>query len=306
MKKFQLPDELIFIQNRNAPQKKSLQPMTGKVCVITGSTSGVGLQAQMRLAQGGAHIVMVCRNPQKAEFVRAETMEKYQVPVDVVLADFSRLEDVRRAAASILENYPHIDVLINCAGMHSTRCIHTAEGFELVFCVNHLASFLFTQLLLDRMISSAPSRIIQVNSEGHRFNGLDLNDLHWEKRRYAGLKGYGASKTAQLLTVWELADQLQGTGVTINAVHPGDVKTGIGQNNGWLYRTFTKYVTGLFLRDPVISGDAIYFLAADPAMQNVSGKFYHLTNEEKPARHALDRELGRQVYEISMRMTGLA
>ncbi|MHB1483774.1 MAG: SDR family oxidoreductase [Saccharofermentanales bacterium] len=304
MKIFELPDELIFLKNRNVIQKSSNHPMTGKVCVITGATSGVGLEALKKLALGGARIVMVCRDADKAESVRREFTNTSAGPADIIIADFSHLDDVRKAASDILERYPRIDILINCAGLHSTKRIYTPEGFELTFCVNHLASFLFTRLLLDRMIESAPSRIIQVNSEGHRFNGLDPDDLDWKKRHYTGMKAYGASKTAQLMTVWELADKLENTGVTINAMHPGDVKTNIGQNNGWLYRLFSRYVISRFLKNPAISGEAIYYLAADPAMENVSGRFYHLTIEEKPAKHALDRETGKKIWDLSVEFVG--
>jgi NAD(P)-dependent dehydrogenase (short-subunit alcohol dehydrogenase family) len=305
MMKLHLPDELMFLQNRKAQQLKSSASMAGKICVITGATSGVGLSAARELAKGGAHLVMVCRNPQKAEAIRREIADSWAVTADIIAADFSRLDDVRRAALEITNQYPRIDVLINCAGMHSTRRLYTAEGFEQVFCVNHLASFLLTMLLLDRLKESAPSRIIQVNSEGHRFGGLDPNDLNWKKRHYTGLRGYGASKTAQLLTVWELADQLKGTGVTINAMHPGDVKTNIGSNNGWLYRYFSRHVTSHLLKDAVISGEAIYYLAADPALNDVSGRFFHLTIPEKPARQALDRDLGKRIWDLSLQMTGL-
>ncbi|MHB8962052.1 MAG: SDR family NAD(P)-dependent oxidoreductase [Saccharofermentanales bacterium] len=304
MKKYTLPEELIFIRNRKAPQKRSDASMAGKVCVITGATSGVGLEALKALAKGGARIVMVSRNAMKAEAIRQEIIETWHVPVETVIADFGLLSDVRSAAEQIMKAYPRIDVLINCAGMHSTRRIRTPEGFELVFCVNHLASFLFTRLLLDQLKRASPSRIIQVNSEGHRFNGLDLDDLSWEKRHYTGLRGYGASKTAQLLTVWELAEQLKGTGVTINAMHPGDVRTNIGSNNGFLYRLFSRHVTSRFLKDPAISGESIYYLAADPEMLDVSGRFFHLTIEETPARHALDREMGKRIWALSMQMTG--
>ena len=163
--------------------------------------------------------------------------------------------------------------------------------------MNHLGPFLLTHLLLERMKQSAPARIIQVNSEGHRFGGLDLDDLDWERRPYIGLRGYGASKIAQLLTTWEFADRLQGSGVTINAMHPGDVRTNIGNNNGPLYRWFLHNVTWRMLKDPVISGEALYYLAAAPELAEVSGRFFHLTIDEKPAAHALDREMGRRVWE---------
>ena len=303
--KIELPDELMFLKNSKALQHKSHDPMTGKVCVITGATSGVGLAALKQLSKAGAHTIMVCRNREKAETVRQEIISNYSVPVDIIIADFSSLDDVRKAAGMILSAYPRIDVLINSAGMHSTKRTYTKDGFETVFCVNHLASFLFTQLLLDRMIESAPSRIIQVNSEGHRFNGLDPDDLGWKRRRYTGLKGYGASKVAQLLTVWEFADRLQGTGVTINAMHPGDVRTNIGNNNGRLYNFFLHHVTWHFLKDPVISGDALYYLASDEELSNTSGRFFHLTIEEKPEKHAMDREMGKRIWDISKKMTGL-
>jgi NAD(P)-dependent dehydrogenase (short-subunit alcohol dehydrogenase family) len=155
------------------------------------------------------------------------------------------------------------------------------------------------------MIETAPSRIIQVNSEGHRFGGLKLDDLHWEKRRYRGLQGYGASKTAQLLTVWELADRLNGSGVTINAVHPGEVATNIGMNNGILYQWYQKYLLFPLLKDPRISAEALYYFAAAPELSKTSGKFFNLTTEEKPAAHALDRITGKHIWEISEELTGL-
>ncbi len=279
--------------------------MTGKTCVITGATSGVGLEAAKQFAQKGARIVMVCRNNEKALAVRSEIMRQWDVTVDIVLADFSRLDEVRRAAATLLADYPRIDVLVNNAGLHSTRRIETPEGFELVFCVDHLAAFLFTHLLLDRMIESAPARILMINSEGHRFGGLRLDDLDWEKRHYTGLRGYGAAKTAQLLTTWEFADRLNGTGVTINAMHPGDVRTQIGNNNGWLYRFFLHHFIWLILKDPVISGEAICYLASDPELEAVSGRFFHLTIDEKPASHAMDRAIGKMIWDRSIELTGL-
>lgn len=301
-----LPKELMFLTNRNAPQKTSTASLKDKVVVLTGATSGVGYEAMKQLAKGNAHIVMVARNRNKAESVKAEIERINHVVIDIVIADFSDLSDVRQAAGYILDHYPKIDVLVNCAGMHSTKAKYTKEGFEQVFCVNHLAPFLFTNLLLDCLKESAPSRILQINSEGHRFNGLDINDLDWKKRIYTGLRGYGASKTAQLLTVWEMHEQLKNSGVTINAMHPGDVKTNIGQNNGLFYRLFSKYFISLILKDPKISGEAIYYLIADKEISEVSGKFFHLTIEEIPASHALDKELQKEIYALSMKYTGLS
>jgi NAD(P)-dependent dehydrogenase (short-subunit alcohol dehydrogenase family) len=305
MAKRRLPDELMFIANSRAIQKTTTASMSGKVCVVAGSTSGVGLQAARRLARGDAHIVMLCRNPGKAEKVRAEILAQYPVPVDIVLADFTDLGQVRKAADTLLSNYPRIDVLINSAGLYNNGRTITPGGFEAVFCVNHLAPFLLTHLLLERLKASAPARIIHVNSEGHRFSDVHLNDLDWKHHLYTGLGGYGASKTAQLLTTWEFADRLQGSGVTINAMHPGDVRTNIGNNNGPLYRWYLHNVVWHTLKDPVISGEALYYLAAAPELAEVSGRFFYLTIDEKPASHALDREKGRKVWDVSRQLTGL-
>lgn len=306
MAKRKLPDELMFLENRKAIQKTTTASMADKVCIVSGSTSGVGLAAIKRLAQAGAHIVMVCRNQAKAENIRKEIVNIFNIPIDIIQSDFSDLQTVRKAADTIIKDYPHIDILINSAGIHSTSRIVTKEGFELVFCVNHLAPFLLTYLLFERLIQSAPARIIQVNSEGHRFGGLDLDDLNWEHRRYFGLRGYGASKVAQLLTTWEFADRLKGSGVTINAMHPGDVKTNIGNNNGPLYRWFLHHVTWHTLKDPIISGEALYYLAAAPEMADVSGRFFHLTIDEKPTPPALDRVVGKKIWRISEELTGVS
>jgi NAD(P)-dependent dehydrogenase (short-subunit alcohol dehydrogenase family) len=286
-------------------QKTTPARMDGRVCILTGATSGVGYHAAKRLAEGGARLVLVCRNAEKAARVKDELENEHQTSVRILQADLSHLAEVRKIAATILEEYPRIDVLINNAGIHNTTRTLTENGVETVFCVNHLASFLFTRLLLPRILESAPARIIQVNSQGHRFGGLDLNDLNWDRRRYHGLQSYGASKVAQLLTVWELADRLKGTGVTINAMHPGEVRTNIGMNNGLLYQWYQRYLLWPTLKDPRISGEAIYYLAAAPEMAAVSGRFFNLTIDEKPAAHALDRALGKQVWQLSEVLTDL-
>lgn len=300
-----LPDELQFLVNARKTQKTTDVRMEGQFCIITGATSGVGYQAAKRFAQGGAHLGLVCRNMKKAVNVKNEFEEDYGVQVDLVKTDFSRLSEVREAAQILLDNHARIDVLINNAGLHNTHRTLTEEGHETVFCVNHLAPFLLTRLLLYRLLESAPARIIQVNSQGHRFGGLDINDLDWSRRRYSGYRGYGASKTAQLLTTWEFADRLNGTGVTINAVHPGAVKTNIGMNNGWLFQWYQRIFIWPFLDDPEISGEAMYYLAAAPEMERVSGRFFNRTIEEKPAPHALSRTLGQRIWEISEQLTGL-
>lgn len=304
-KKYEFPPELDFLRAGRLPQKVSTTSMDGKICVISGTTSGVGYQASIRLAKAGAKIVMLVRNKEKAEKLCAEIRLISTSEPDYFLADFANLSEVKKATEEIIAKYAKIDVLINNAGIHLTTRQLTIDGYEKVFAVNHLASFLVTNILLKRMIESAPSRIIQVNSEGHRFNGLQIDDLDWSKRKYGGYGSYGASKTAQLMTVWELNDLLKNKGVTINAMHPGAVKSNIGSYNGKFYNWFSKYLMQPFLKNPTISGEAIYYLASSPEMEGVSGKFYNLTNEEMPAPHALNRELGKRIFEKSIKLIQL-
>ncbi len=292
--------------NDRAEQKRSDVSMVGKLCVVTGCTSGVGWEAARTLAAHGATIVMINRNVEKSERACAVLREEFGARCEHLVADFADLSQVRQAAEALVKRYERIDLLVNNVGMHSTTLTRTADGLETVFCVNHLASFALTWLLLDAMRQSAPSRIIQVNSQGHRFGGLRLDDLAWQERHYTGLRGYGAAKTAQLLTMWHFAELLRGSGVTINAMHPGAVKSNIGSNNGPVYRWFKDKVISRTLGDPVVSGQAIHYLATAPELEETSGQYFNLTHPEKPAPHALDREVGRLVWDESLRLTGLA
>lgn len=304
-KRYTVKNEFAFLRNRKAEQKRSSIKMEGKICVVSGGTSGVGLESLKKFAQGGATLVLVARNLQKAEIVRKELFSEYGIDTDIFICDFSDLDSVRKAAYKILEKYKVIDVLVNSAGLHSTTRKTTKDGYELVFCVNHLASFLFTYLLIEPLKKSIQGRIIQVNSEGHRFGGLNINDLHWKKRPYIGLRGYGASKTAQIMTVIKLAELLEDSNVTINAMHPGGVRTGIGSNNGLLYRTWLKLVVWHFLKDPAVSGESVYYLASSLELNGTSGKYFNLTIEEKAAPHVFNEKKSHQIWDLSFKLTGL-
>lgn len=279
--------------------------MDGRVCVVTGANSGVGFETSVELAKHGAHLVMVCRSPMRGEAARVRIEAVAKGPVDLIIADLSCLEEVRKLGRTLLDRYPKIHVLINNAGQYNTQRLVTVDGFEAVFAVNYLAPFLLTHLLLDRIKASAPSRIINVNSKGHQFGGLDLNDLHWKKRKYRGLKGYGASKTAGIMFTRELARRLQGTGVTVLAVHPGEVLSNIGLNNGVVYKTFRKVVIDRMLKPTSLAGEALYYLAASPEVESRSGRYFNMTHLEKPFPHALDRSVARTLWLVSEQLTGL-
>jgi NAD(P)-dependent dehydrogenase (short-subunit alcohol dehydrogenase family) len=294
-----LPEELQYIQNSRKPQKSTDAQIDGKVCVVTGTTSGIGYQAAKRLAQGGAHLVMICRNRDKASQVQAELSAAYGVKVDVIIADFQKLAEVQRAAQEIRERYPQIHVLINNAGVFNKRRRVTPDGFEMTFAVIHLASFLLTRLLMDSLKRGAPARVLFISSEAHRFGGFSIKDLNWEKRPYVGMFAYGAAKIAQFHTAFEFARQQQGSGVTFNVMHPGAVRTNIGMNNSLLYRLYSQYILRWFLKDPAQSGEAIYYLCADPVLADVTGKFFNQTIEEKPAWYAVRAEQREAVWERS-------
>jgi NAD(P)-dependent dehydrogenase (short-subunit alcohol dehydrogenase family) len=294
-----LPEELQYIKNSLLPQKSTTARLDGKICVITGATSGIGYEAAKRFAKGGAQIVMICRNEKKAGEVQKQLIADYGAKVDFFIADFQKLAEVRQAARLVQNAYPKIDILINNAGVFNRRRRLTPDGHEMTFSVIHLASFLLTKLLVENLKRAAPSRVIFVNSEAHRFGGFNLKDLKWEKRIYIGLLAYGAANIAKIHTTLVLADQLRESGVTANLMHPGAVKTNIGMNNGLFYRLYSKYILRWFLKDPALSAEAIYYLAADPGMAKVTGKFFNLTIEEKPAWYSVKAKMRQAVWNIS-------
>ena len=304
LNQYRMADLRAMLHHQRMPNQRTTASLAGKTVVIAGSTSGVGLAAAREVARFGGRLVLLARNEAKGRAVQAELTRDFGATTSLFLADFARLADVHRVAREVLDGVERVDVLINSAGVHSTRRIHTEDGHELSFCVNHLAPFLLTQRLIPRMRASGAGRIIQVNSQGHRFAGVHLDDLAWRHRFYAGLRAYGASKTAQLLSVWELADRLEGSGVTINAMHPGEVRTGIGSNNGPLYRGYHRLVLERFLGDARASGEALHVLAAAPEFEGVSGRYVNRTHLEKPAPHALDRDVGRALWERTVALTG--
>jgi NAD(P)-dependent dehydrogenase (short-subunit alcohol dehydrogenase family) len=306
LRQYDAADFRVMLRNNRTPHLRSTASLAGQTVVIAGSTSGVGLAAAREVARFGGRLVLLARNEGKARAVRTELEHDLGADACIHLADFARLSEVHRVAREVLEATDRIDVLINSAGVHSTRRITTEDGHELTFCVNYLAPFVLTQRLLPRMREAGAGRILQVNSQGHRFGGLDLRDLSWRRRFYTGLRAYGASKTAQLLSVWEVADRLEGSGVTINAMHPGEVRTGIGSNNGPLYRWYQHRVLGPWLGDARISGESLHTLAAAPELEGVSGRYFNKTHLETPAPHALDRDVGRALWEITLGLTGVA
>lgn len=277
--------------------------MKGKTCLITGASSGIGRATALALARQGASLVLLCRDRQRGQ----ETVEEIAATtgtrdVTLLLADLAVQSDVRRVAAEFLATDRPLHVLINNAGVVNLQRSVTADGIETTFAVNHLAYFLLTDLLLDRLRRSAPARIVNVASDAHKFGRLDFDDLGNE-RRYRAMRVYGQSKLANILFTAELARRLEGSGVTVNSLHPGAVSTRLGQNNG----AWARAIIGLlrpFFRSPDNGAATSVYLASSPVVEGVSGKYFVNCKERRPSRAAQDADAARRLWDISAGMTG--
>src|SRR4028118_1249510 len=241
-------------------------PMAGKTVLIAGAASGVGKATAMGLASMGASVVMVGRDRDRGEAAMAEIKENSaNASVGLMLADLSSQEQIRRLAHEIKEAYPRLDVLINNAGVIRSERITTADGLETTFAVNHLAYFLLTNLLLDRLKASSPSRIVNVASGEQRNGTIDFDDLQGEKG-YKGAKAYSQSKLATVLFTYDLARRLQGSGVTANCLHPGVVGTSLGSGVSGVFGFMVRAMTPL-MKSPEKGAETSIYLASSPEVE---------------------------------------
>ena len=291
--------------------------MAGRVCVVTGASSGIGKATSVALAGLGATVVLVCRDRIRGEAAMADVaaVAAAAAVADVAavagesarpsleLADLSSMEQVR-SLATRLAALARIDVLINNAGLVVARRQLTADGFELSLAVNHLAPFLLTNLLLPRLTASAPARVVTVSSIVHRAAMLDVNDLQCE-HRYLAMLAYANSKLANVLFTRELARRLDGSKVTANCLHPGTVRTRFG-DTGALWLRLGLAVGGGVLRTPESGAATSVYLASAPEMAGQTGGYYVNAKRRHPSRKARDDVLGRQLWDASARLTGLA
>jgi NAD(P)-dependent dehydrogenase (short-subunit alcohol dehydrogenase family) len=278
--------------------------MNGKVVLITGGTSGIGKAAAMALAAMGAEVVVTGRNREKGKSAVEEIRrDSGSDGVSLLLADLAVQSEVRRLAEEFQERHDRLDVLVNNAGLIQSRRTETPDGIETTLAVNHLAPFLLTNLLLDLLKESAPSRIVTVSSEGQRWAKMDLDDLQ-SRRRYRPFQVYGTTKLANIMFTNELAERLEGTGVTDNCVHPGGVNTNFGTNNrGFttlLFRAFKP-----FMRSPEQGADTVIYLAASPDVEGMTGKYLTDRKLITASEEAYDENLRRKLWEISEELTGL-
>ena len=279
-------------------------PMTGKTVLITGATSGIGKATAMGLANMGARVVMVGRDRGRGEAAVADIKENSgNASVDLMLADVSSQKEIRRLADEFGEAYPRLDVLINNAGVFRSERITTADGIEATFAVNHLAYFLLTNLLLERLKASAPSRIVNVASADHSNGAIDFDDLQAEKG-YTGAKAYSQSKLANVLFTYELARRLQGTGVTANCLHPGVVGTNLGSGVSGAFGFVVRALRPL-MKSPEKGAETSIYLASSPEVEGVSGGYFVKKAEARSSKASHDERLATRLWEASAELTNL-
>jgi retinol dehydrogenase-13 len=296
-----------MLRNNRLEPKIHAGDFKNKLVVLSGATSGIGYYTARKYAAHGADLLCINRNLQKSEALCRELESEFGVKCNYKIADLGNLQDIHRVADELRKINVPIDVLIHNAGVYLTKRELTPEGLEKVYVIQYLASFIINYVLEEKLKSQGKARIIMVNSEGHRFAawGLRIDDLNWEKRRYSGLKSYGSAKLSQLLSMIIFNEHVRNTGVTINSMHPGAVKTDTGQENGPLYRWYKRNILDKTLKSPEISAEALYYLGVSEEIEKISGKFFNLTTEEEPAPPAIDKEAAYELWEKSLELAGL-
>ncbi len=303
-KEYQWSNISAMLRNLKSSPEICTDDFNDRLVIITGATSGIGLAAAKKYASHGAELLSINRNEQKSIELCETIKKQYGTKCSYWIADLSRLAEVHSVGKKLAALERDIDVLIHNAGVYNTRKIVTSDNLEAVFQTNYLSTFILNHYLKDKFIKQNRGRILFVNSEAHRFAawGLHLDDLAWEKHSYSGLKSYGAAKLAQLLSMIKLNEYFAGTGVSINAMHPGNVKTNSGQNNGPIYKFFKKIIVDRSARSADLAAEALYFLGVSKNLEKVSGKFFNLTTEEEPAPPALDKDAAEELWALSLEL----
>jgi NAD(P)-dependent dehydrogenase (short-subunit alcohol dehydrogenase family) len=277
--------------------------MQGKVVVITGATSGIGQVAAEKLAAMGARIVQVGRDKARGE-AALERLRQVGPGIahSIHYADMSRLSEMNRVAVAIAAAEPRIDVLINNAGAMFTRRQVTVDGLECTFALNHMAYFVLTHGLRDRLVASAPARVVNTSSDAHKGAKLDFSDLQ-SVQGYAGFKVYGRSKLCNILYTRGLAHRLAGTGVTANCLHPGFVATRFGDQSGGMLSIGIR-LAKLFAISPDKGAATIVYLASSPEVGNVTGSYFYKCRATTPTREAQDEQAAQRLWSESMKLAG--
>lgn len=284
-----------------------MDELTGKIVLITGATSGLGKVAALELAKKGATVVLVGRDATKTQMTARDIGEhSSNSRVGGLVAELSSMAEVRRLANEFRARYSRLDVLINNVGAIFARRQFTVDGYERTFALNHLGQFLLTNVLLDVLKASAPSRIVNVSSGSHEGARIDFNDL--QGRHHYGIGGgraYGQSKLANIMFTYELARRLAGTQMTANALHPGTVATTFGENNGGLMRLAMKLVHRWAI-SPEEGAETIIYLASSPEVEGMTGLYWEKRRPIKSSPSSYDESAQKRLWDVSAKLTGLA
>lgn len=280
--------------------------MAGKVVLITGGTGGIGKATAIGLAALGARVAISGRDLGRAEAAAIEIRGAAgHQDVDAFSADLSSQAEVRRLAAEVLDAYPRLDVLVNnVGGFWASRHV-TTDGLEHTFAVNHLAAFLLTDLLLDRLKASAPARVVTVSSGAQAMGSIDFEDLQGE-RRYSGQTAYNQSKLANVMFTYELARRLDGTGVTATTLHPGVVRTGFGaEDPSWIFKVLVP-LWRPFMKTPEQGAATSIYLASSPKVEGVTGRYFAKGKARTSNKASYDTDAAARLWQVSADLVGLA
>lgn len=280
--------------------------MKDKVCIITGANAGIGKETTLAIAKQGATIAMVCRNPSKAAQAQKEIIgESGNQNIEVFICDFSVQEQIRKVATELTARYPTIDILINNAGFIASDTTRqtTVDGIEQTVAVNHLGYFMLTNLLKSSLLASSAARIINVSSEAHKFTKFDLDNIQLEQG-YTPMKAYAISKLLNIHFTKALAKRVADTSITVNALHPGVVRTNFGSN----LSGFTKIIFAIakpFMINSAKGAATSIYLATSPKVANVTGKYFANKKQKTPNGDACNETYAKKVWEISTKLTQL-
>jgi retinol dehydrogenase-14 len=279
--------------------------MTGKTVLITGGTGGIGRATAIRLAAMGARVGITGRDSGRAQRAAAEiASESGDGTVDVFVADLSSQAQVRRMAGEVLAAYPRLDVLLNNVGGFWSHRHVTADGLEHTFALNHLAPFLLTSLLAERLIASAPSRVVTVSSHAQGMGKIDFDDLMGE-RSYSGQRAYNQSKLANVLFTYELARRLAATSVTANALHPGVVSTSFGaEDPAGVQRRLVPFMRP-FMKTPAQGAATSIHVASAPELERVTGRFFANRKPRRSSKASYDEAVAGRLWQVSAELVGL-
>lgn len=279
--------------------------LRGKICLITGANSGIGEVAARELAGQGGHVILVGRSLERLEAAIGRIRERYpKAEAEPIVADLAVQDEIHRLAETYRHRFDRLDVLLNNAGALFANREETVDGIERTWALNHLAYFLLTNLLLEPLQKAAPARVVCVASGAHRsLRGLEWEDLEG-RRRYRAFRAYSQSKLANILFAREMARRLEGTGVTVNALHPGFVATSFMQGNGRL-GALLRLSASLFATDSEQGAKTSIYLASSPEVEGISGRYFKKCRETRPSKAALDDEAARRLWDLSAQQTGL-